>query len=171
MNHIFTLQVYWIESSWKQFLSGEPYPVTRPWPESVSEVSAECEFPVCLIKINVMAEVSSPTREICNSLSLSTQKWVMTDCPLRQEKAASEDFVTSRCSSNPTLSLIQWRKPTKVKAVHKVRNKDLVLPIVLGWQFWDSSGKPRTRPAVSMKRQATEVEDLLWSHVPCGRLE
>ena len=144
MNHIFTLQVYWIESSWKQFLSGEPYPVTRPWPESVSEVSAECEFPVCLIKINVMAEVSSPTREICNSLSLSTQKWVMTDCPLRQEKAASEDFVTSRCSSNPTLSLIQWRKPTKVKAVHKVRNKDLVLPLVLGWHFWDSSGKPRT---------------------------
>ena len=37
-----------------------------------------------------MAEVSSPTREICNSLSLSTQKWVMTDCPPRQEKAASE---------------------------------------------------------------------------------
>ena len=120
-------------SSWKQFLSGEPYPVPRPWPESVSEVSAECEFPVCLIKINVMAEVSSPTREICNSLSLSTQKWVMTDCPPWQEKAASEDFVTSRCSSNPTLSLIQWRKPTKVKAVHKVRNKDLVLPVVLGW--------------------------------------
>ena len=126
-------------SSWKQFLIGQPYPVTRPWPESVSEVSAECEFPVCLIKINVMAEVSSPTREICNSLSLSTQKWVMTDCPLRQEKAASEDFVTSRCSSNPTLSFIQWRKPTKVKAVHKVRNKDLVLPLVLGWHFWDSS--------------------------------
>ena len=37
-----------------------------------------------------MAEVSSPTREICNSLSLSTQKWVMTDCPPRQEKVASE---------------------------------------------------------------------------------
>ena len=148
-------------SSWKQFLSGEPYPVTRPWPESFSEVSAECEFPVCLIKINVMAEVSSRTREICNSLSLSTQKWVMT----------SVDFVTSRCSANPTLSLIQWRKPTKVKAVHKVRNKDLVLPIVLGWQFWDSSGKPRTWPAVSMTGQPTEVEDLLWSYVPCGRLE
>ena len=120
-------------SCWKQYLSGEPYPVMRPWPESVSEVSTECEFPARLIKIHSMAEVSSPTREICNSLSLSTQKWVMTDCPPWQEKAASEDFVTSRCSSNPTLSLIQWRKPTKVKAVHKVRNKDLVLPFVLGW--------------------------------------
>ena len=45
----------------------------------------------------------------------------------------------------------------------KVRNKDLVLPLVLEWHFWDSSGKPRTKPAVSMKRQATEVVDLLWS--------
>ena len=129
----------WIESgsSWKQFLTGEPYPVTRPWPESVSEVSAECEFPA-KIKISVMAEVSSPTREICNSLSLSTQKWVMTDCPPRQKKAASEWLC------NEPLSLIQWRKPTKLKAVHKVRNKDLVLALVLGWHFWDSSGKPRT---------------------------
>ena len=74
----------------------------------------------------------------CNSLSLSTQKWVMTDCPPRQKKAASEWLC------NEPLSLIQWRKPTKVKAVHKVRNKDLVLPLVLGWHFWDSSGKPRT---------------------------
>ena len=62
----------------------------RPWPESVSEVSTECEFPARLIKIHAMAEVSSPTIEICNSLSLSTQKWMMTDCPPRQEKAASE---------------------------------------------------------------------------------
>ena len=124
-------------SSWKQFLSGEPYPVTRPLPESVSEVSAECEFQA-KIKINVMAEESSTTREICNSLSLSTQKWVMTDCPPWQEKAASEWLC------NEPLSLIQWRKPTKVKAVHKIRNKDLVLPLVLGWHFWDSSGKRRT---------------------------
>ena len=56
-------------------------------------------------------------------------------------------------------------KKAKVKAVHKVRNKDLVLPLVLGWHFWDSFGKPRTKPAVSMKQQATEVVDLLWSCV------
>ena len=110
-------------SCWKQFLSEEPYAATRPSPESVSEVSTECEFPVRLIKINVMAEVSSPTREICNSLSLSTQKWVMTDCSPRQEKASSEWLC------HEPLSLIQWRKPTKVKDVHKVRNKDLVLPL------------------------------------------
>ena len=152
-------------SCWKQFLSEEPYAATRPSPESVSEVSTECEFPVRLIKINVMAEVSSPTREICNSLSLSTQKWVMTDCSPRQEKAASEWLC------NELLSLIQWRKPTKVKDVHKVHNKDLVLPLVLGWHFWDSSGKRSTLPAVSMKRQGTEVVDLLWRYVPCGRLE
>ena len=116
MNYIFALPVYCNEysqgSSWKQFLSGVPYPVTRSWPESVSEVSAECEFPA-KIKINVMAEVSSPTREICNSLSLSTQKWVMNDCTPRQKKAASEWLC------NEPLSLIQCRKPTKVKAVHK----------------------------------------------------
>ena len=35
-------------------------------------------------------------------------------------------------------------KKAKVKTVHKVRNKDLVLPLVLWWHFWDSSGKPRT---------------------------
>ena len=62
-------------------------------------------------------------------------------------------------------------KKAKVKAVHKVRNMDLVLPLELGWHFWDSSGKLRTKPAVSMKLQATEVVDLLWSYVPCGRLE
>ena len=32
-----------------------------------------------------------------------------------------------------------------MKAVRKVRNKDLVLPLVLGLHFWDSSGKPRTK--------------------------
>ena len=58
-----------------------------------------------------------------------------------------------------------------MKAVHKVRNKDLVLTLVLGWHFWDSFGKPRTKPAVSMKQQATEVVDLLWSYVACGRLD
>ena len=73
-------------------------------------------------------------------------------------KQPANDFVMSRCSPNP-------------KAVNKVRNKDLVLPLVLGLHFWDSSGKPRTKPTVSMKRQATEVVDLLWSYVPCGRLE
>ena len=129
-------------SCWKQYLSGQPYSATRLWPESVWEVSTECEFAARLIKINVMAEVSSPTREICNSLNLSTQKWVMTDCPLKRNQPAN-NFVMSRWPSNPTLSLIQWRKSTKVKAVHKVRNKDLVLPLVLGWH-WDSSGKPRT---------------------------
>ena len=135
----------WIESgsSWKQFLTGEPYPVTRPWPESVSEVSAESEFPVCLIKINVMAEVSSPTREICNSLSLSTQKWVMTDCPPRQEKAASE-WLCNEPLLIQSHAFFDPVKKAKVKTVHKVRNKDLVLPLVLGWHFWDSSGKSRT---------------------------
>ena len=58
-----------------------------------------------------------------------------------------------------------------VKAMHKVRNKHLVLPLVLGWHFWDSYGNPRTKPAVFMKRQATEVADLPLSYVPCGRLE
>ena len=62
-------------SSWRQFLGGQPYPESLSlWPESVSEVSDECEFPAHLIKINVMTELRSPTREICNSLSLSTQK-------------------------------------------------------------------------------------------------
>ena len=74
-----------------------------------------------------MAEVSSPTRENCDSVSLSTQKWVMTDCPPRQEKAASEWLC------NEPLSLIQWRKPTKMKAVHKVRNKDLVRTSSCAW--------------------------------------
>ena len=31
-------------------------------------------------------------------------------------------------------------KKAKVKAVHKVRNKDLVLPLVFGWHLWNSSG-------------------------------
>ena len=62
-------------------------------------------------------------------------------------------------------------KKAKVKAVHNVRNMDLVLPLELGWHFWDSSSKLRTKPVVSMKLQATEVVDLLWSYVSCGRLE
>ena len=34
-------------------------------------------------------------------------------------------------------------KKAKVKAVHKVWNKDLVLPLMLGWHFWDSSKTSR----------------------------
>ena len=53
--------------------------------------------------INVMAELSSPIREIC------------------------------------THAYFDPVKKAKLKAVHKVRNKDLVLSLVLGWHFWDSS--------------------------------
>ena len=35
-------------------------------------------------------------------------------------------------------------KKAKVKAVHKIRNKDLVFPCELGWYFWNSPGKLRT---------------------------
>ena len=55
-----------------------------------------------------------------------------------KRKQPANDF------DNEPLSLIQRRKPTKVKAVHKVLNKDLVLPLVPVWHFWDSSRKPRT---------------------------
>ena len=67
-SYFYIASVFHRVSSWKLFLGGQPY--TRPWPESVSEVSAECEFPARLIKINVMDELSSPTREISNSLKL-----------------------------------------------------------------------------------------------------
>ena len=106
----------------------------------------------------------------CITVRKQREEWWLTALHGKRKQPAN-DFVMSRCSSNPTLSLIQWRKPTKVKTVHKVRNKDLVLPLMLGWHFWDRTGKRRTLPAVSIKRQGTEVVDLLWSYVPCGRLE
>ena len=87
-----------------------------------------------------------------------------------QDKAASE-WLCNEPLLIQSHAFFDPVKKAKVKAVHKVRNKDLVLPLVLGLHFWDSSGKPRTKPTVSMKRQATEVVDLLWSYVPCGRLE
>ena len=63
--------------------------------------------------LNVMAELSSPTREICNSLSLSTHAEVSDDWlpSTGKRKQPANDFVMSRCSSNTTLSLIKWRKP------------------------------------------------------------
>ena len=87
-----------------------------------------------------------------------------------QDKAASE-WLCNEPLLIQSHAFFDPVKKAKVKAVNKVRNKDLVLPLVLGLHFWDSSGKPRTKPTVSMKRQATEVVDLLWSYVPCGRLE
>ena len=50
-------------------------------------------------------------------------------------KQAANDFVVSRCSSHPTLDHFDTLKKTKLKpfkdlkAVFKVRNKDLVLPL------------------------------------------
>ena len=50
-------------------------------------------------------------------------------------KKAANDFVVSRCSSHPTLDYFDTLKKAKlkscknVKAVCKVRNKDLVLPL------------------------------------------
>ena len=50
-------------------------------------------------------------------------------------KQAANDFVVSRCSSQPTLDYFDTLKKTKLKsfkdlkAVCKVRNKDLVLPL------------------------------------------
>ena len=110
-------------------------------------------------------------RDLQLAKRLHRSEWWLTALHGKRKQPANCNFVMIRCSSNPTLSLIQWRKPTKVKTVHKVRNKDLVLPLELGWHFWESSGKRRTLRAVSMKRQGTEVVNLLWSYVPCGRLE
>ncbi|CAH3030575.1 unnamed protein product [Porites evermanni] len=63
--------------------------------------------------------------------------------PHGQEKAASE-----RPCNEPLLiqshAFFDPLKKAKMKAVHKIRNKDLVHPLVLGWHFWDSSSKPRT---------------------------
>ena len=76
--------------------------------------------------------------KFCNSLSLSTQKWVMTDYPPRQQKAASE-WLCNEPLLIQSHAFFDPVKKAKVKAVHKVRNKDLVLPLVLGWHFWGSS--------------------------------
>ena len=112
-------------SSWKLFLGGQPY--TRPWPESVSEVSAECEFPARLIKISVMDELSSPTRDIGNSLSLSTQKWVMPDCLPRARESNQRLWLCNEPLLIQSHAFFDPVKEAKVmKAVHKVRNKDLV---------------------------------------------
>ena len=67
----------------------------------------------------------------------------MTDCPPRQEKAASE-WLCNEPLLIQSHAFFDPVKEAKVKAVHKVRNKDLVLPIVLGWHLWDSYGKART---------------------------
>ena len=56
-----------------------------------------------------------------------------------KKKQPANEFVMSRL-------LIQSHayfdpvKKAKVKAVHKVRNKDLVLPLVFRWHLWNSSG-------------------------------
>ena len=99
-------------SSWKQFLAGQPYPVTLPWPESVSEVSAECEFPAHLIKYQ-----RNGRTKFINERHLQLAKLIHTEVSddwlpsTGKTKQPTNDFVMSRCSSNPTLTLIQWRKP------------------------------------------------------------
>ena len=152
-----------------------------PWPESVSEVSAECNSPHISSNINVMGKLSSPTREICNSLSLSTLKWWLTALQ-EQDKAASE-WLCKAPLVIQSHAIFDPVKKAKVKAVHKVRNKDLILPlrsiITSSVKFLlCSNGTSRTVPANRERNRQfrwngtlVEVVDLLWSYVPCGRLE
>ena len=92
-----------------------------------------------------MDELSSPTREICNSAKLvhaeMSDDWLPSTGKRKQPATVTlynePLLIQSHAFFDPV-------REAKVKAVHKVRNKDLVLPIVLGWHFWDSYGKART---------------------------
>ena len=65
-------------------------------------------------------------------------------------KQAANDFVVSRCSSTPTSDFFDPLKKTKLKsfkdlrAVRKVRNKDLVLPLRMDRDVLCSDGTSRT---------------------------
>ena len=67
----------------------------------------------------------------------------MTDYPPQQQKAATE-WLCNEPLLIQSHAFFDPVKKAKVKAVQKVRNKDLVPPLVLGWRLWDSSGKSRT---------------------------
>ena len=81
----------------------------------------------------------------------------MTDC-LPRARESSQPWLCNEPLLIQSHAYFDPVKKAKVKAVDKVRNKDLVLPLGIGWYLWDSSGKPRTCwLAVPMKRQAAEV--------------
>ena len=83
----------------------------------------------------------SPWKEdaACTSLSTGIEATAEVSDDLLREKSlgkqVANDFAASRCSSHPTLDYFDTLKKAKVKsfkdlkAVCKVRNKDLVLPI------------------------------------------
>ena len=92
-------------SSWKQFLAGQPYTVTLPWPESVSEVSTECQFPAHLIKHQDCNGLTRFTTERDLELAKLVHTEVSDDWlpSMGKTKQPANDFVMSRCSSNPHL--------------------------------------------------------------------
>ena len=56
----------------------------------------------------------------------ATSKW----------KQPSNDFVTGRCSSNPTQDYFYPVKKATLKAMRKLRDKDLVLPFRMDHDFF-----------------------------------
>ena len=63
---------------------------------------------------------------------------------LHGQKRAASEWLSNEQLLIQSDAYFDPAKKAKVKAVHKVRNKDLVLPLVLGWHFGNSSSKPRT---------------------------
>ena len=96
--------------------------------------------------INAMAELFRFTnKRDLQLVNLSTKKWWMT-ARQRKCKQPANDFVMTLRSSNSTSEYFDPMKKAQLKALRKVRNKDLVLPLgimvfgmdcdlVLGWHL------------------------------------
>ena len=77
--------------------------------------------------------------EICNSGVAKLVPTEVNDDWLRATskwKQPSNDFVTGRCSSNPTQEYFYPVKKATLKAMRKLRDKDLVLPFRMDHDFF-----------------------------------
>ena len=148
---MYTLLVCWIDSPLENnFLLDITLYRASMIRNQLPKFQLNVNSPHISLNINEITELSSPTTEICNSLSLSSQKKVMPDCLPR----ASESSLRMICNEPLLIEFhlrLLWSREerAKPKTVHKVRNKDLVLPFsredreffflfLFGRHFWES---------------------------------